>query len=47
MARTSTIGVENRFPASQMLLMGALGAILLLSYPVSTNAQQWKAALQA
>jgi hypothetical protein len=29
------------------LLIGALGAILLLSYPVSTNAQQWKAALQA
>jgi hypothetical protein len=29
------------------LLMGALGAIGLLCYPVSTNAQQWKVALQA
>jgi hypothetical protein len=47
MSRASTIGVEDRFPALQKLLMGALGAILLLSYPVSTNAQQWKAALQA
>jgi hypothetical protein len=29
------------------LLMGALGVILLVSYPVSTNGQQWKVALQA
>jgi hypothetical protein len=47
MSRVSTVGVENRCPALQKLLIGALGAILLLSYPASTNAQQWKAALEA
>ena len=47
MSRASTIGVENRLPALQKLLMGVLGAILLLFYPASANAQQWKAALQA
>jgi glucose/arabinose dehydrogenase len=46
MSRANTIDGENRFPALQKLLMGALGAILLLSYPASANAQQWKAALQ-
>jgi hypothetical protein len=47
MSRASTIHVEYRFPALQKLLMGVLGAILLLSYSASANAQQWKAALQA
>ena len=46
MSRASTVGIKDRGPTLQKLLMGALGAILLLSYPVSTNAQQWKAALE-
>jgi hypothetical protein len=46
MSRASTVGIKDCGPTLQKLLMGALGAILLLSYPVSTNAQQWKAALE-
>src|ERR1700722_4824721 len=46
MSRARTVGIKDRGPTLRKLLMGALGAILLLSYPVSTNAQQWKAALE-